>query len=168
MAPGRCSVFSTKLAKGLLQVTKLTLVSFIGRTVPNYIADHVGRFNVMIFMTFCSGIIVLALWLPGRGDSAIITFAVLFGFSSGVGIGLAPVLITNISPMKELGFRMGTILAIAAIGVLTSPPIAGAIAADDGGYTYACVFTSVNFFIATVGIFILRTRLVGWNITAKV
>jgi MFS family permease len=152
-----------------LKRLKLTLISLIGRIVPNYIADKVGRFNVMIVMTLFSSILVLALWLPGRGNGAFITFAVLFGISSGAGIGLGPVLIANISPMKELGFRMGTILAIAAIGTLTSPPIAGVIAAAHGGsYTYAAVFAGISFFVATVGIFILRTLLVGLNLMAKI
>jgi MFS family permease len=122
----------------------------------------------MIVMTILSAVVVLALWLPGRGDGAFISFAVLFGITSGAGIGLGPVLIASISPMKELGFRMGTILAIAAIGTLTSPPIAGAIVADNGGsYTWACVFSGFNFIIAAVGIFILQGRLCDWKLPAK-
>lgn len=167
MVQGGCSVFSAKLTTGFWQGLRLTLISFVGRTVPNYIADHVGRFNVMIIMTLLSGIIVLGLWLPDRGNGATITFAVLFGISSGAGIGLGPVLIASISPMKELGFRMGTIFAIAATGTLTSPPIAGAITADDGGiYTYACLFSGVNFFIAAAGIVIIRIRTVGLDLKA--
>lgn len=143
--------------------------SFFGRTVPNYVADKVGRFNVMIVMVFLSAVVILGLWLPGRGDGALIAFAVLFGITSGAGIGLGPVLITNISPPKELGFRMGTIMSIAAIGTLTSPPIAGAIVTDDGGsYRYAAVFAGVNFLIAGLGIGLLRVRLEGWKINAKI
>lgn len=136
--------------------------------MPNYIADKVGRFNVMVAMTGLSAVVVLALWLPGRGDGAFISFAALFGITSGASIGLGPVLVASISPMKELGFRMGTILAIAAVGALTSPPIAGAIVASDGGsYTWACVFSGLNFIVATVGIFILQGRLCTWKLPTK-
>lgn len=131
-------------------------------------ADKVGRFNVMVVMVLLSAIVVLALWLPGRGDGAFVAFAVLFGLTSGAGIGLGPVLMASISPEGELGFRMGTIMSIAAIGTLTSPPIAGAIVANDGGsYTYAAVFSGVNFLIAALGIGLLRVRIGGWKVTTK-
>ncbi|KAH7156157.1 major facilitator superfamily domain-containing protein [Dactylonectria macrodidyma] len=161
--------YGMKESLAISLVPILNGASFFGRTVPNYVADKVGRFNVMIVMVFVSAILVLGLWLPGRGDGAIIAFAVLFGISSGAGIGLGPVLITNISPPGELGFRMGTIMSIAAIGTLTSPPIAGAIVADDGGsYRFAAVFAGVNFLLAGLGIGLLRVRLEGWKMSAKI
>ncbi|KAM5462374.1 hypothetical protein MauCBS54593_008039 [Microsporum audouinii] len=143
--------------------------SFIGRTVPNVLADKFGRFNVMIIMVVFSLIIVLALWLPGRSEGAIITFAALFGIGSGACIGLGPVLIMGISPIQEVGYRMGTIFAIAGIGALTSPPIGGAIAqiSENGDYNFACVFSGANYFISVVFIIILRARVVGWQITAN-
>lgn len=123
----------------------------------------------MTVMTLLSVILVLALWLPARSNAALITFSALFGISSGAVIGLAPVLIANISPIKELGFRMGTIMAIASVATLTSPPIAGAIvAADDGRYTFACVFSGLSFLVAVLGIALLRGRLSGWMFWVKV
>lgn len=110
----------------------------------------------------------LGLWLPGRSDRAFISFAVLFGITSGAGIGLGPVLIVSVSPRKELGFRMGTILAIAAIGTLTSPRIAGPIVAADGSsYRWACVFSGISFVLAATGILILQGRLCAWKLPAK-
>ncbi|EEQ35755.1 monocarboxylate permease-like protein [Microsporum canis CBS 113480] len=143
--------------------------SFIGRTVPNYLGDRVGRFNVMIVMTLFSTILVLALWLPGRSTGAIFAFAALFGISSGAGIGLGLPLIAHVSPMKEFGFRMGMVVSIASIAMLTSPPIGGAIVARDGGsFTYPCVFSGVNFLISVAGYTALRIRLGGWKIAAKI
>ncbi|KAJ5963702.1 uncharacterized protein N7479_003578 [Penicillium vulpinum] len=158
---------SSHMAWSLVPI--LNGASFFGRTVPNYIADKVGRFNVMLVMTSLSAILVLALWLPSRGNGALITFAALFGITSGAIIGLGPVLIVSISPMNELGYRMGTILAFAAVGTLTSPPIGGAIAADTGGsYTYTCVFSGVSFVMGTIGLAALRVRLSGWGLTTKI
>ncbi|EFE41002.1 hypothetical protein TRV_04294, partial [Trichophyton verrucosum HKI 0517] len=129
-----------RLAYSLVPV--LNGASFIGRTVPNYVGDRIGRFNVMIIMTLFSAILVLALWLPGRSTGAIFAFAALFGISSGAGIGLGLPLIAAVSPMKELGYRMGMIVSIASIATLTSPPIGGAIVArDSGSFTYPCVFS---------------------------
>ncbi|EAW15403.1 putative monocarboxylate transporter [Aspergillus fischeri NRRL 181] len=158
---------SSHMAWSLVPI--LNGASFFGRTMPNYIADKVGRFNVMLVMTSLSAILVLALWLPARGNGALITFAALFGITSGAIIGLGPVLIVSISPMSELGYRMGTVLAFAAVGTLTSPPIRGAIAADSGGsYTYTCVFSAVSFILGTIGLAALRVRLSGWGLTTKI
>ncbi|KAF7547067.1 hypothetical protein G7Z17_g7992 [Cylindrodendrum hubeiense] len=161
--------YGMKESLAISLVPILNGASFFGRTIPNLVADKVGRYNVMVVMLLASAVIVLGLWLPGRGDGALITFAVLFGISSGAGIGLGPVLMTNISPPGEFGFRMGTIMSIAAIGTLTSPPIAGAIVADDGGsYRYAAVFSGVDFLLAAFGMGLLRVRLGGWKLNVKI
>jgi len=74
----------------------------------------------------------------------------------------------GISPMKEVGYRMGTVFAIAGIGTLTSPPIGGAIAARNGGsYVYASVFSGISYAVSLVGIVVLRGRKAGWKLTTK-
>ncbi|KAK9447407.1 MFS general substrate transporter [Limtongia smithiae] len=158
---------STYLALSLVPI--LNGASFVGRTVPNYFADKVGRFNLMIGMSILSTVLVLGLWLPGRGHSAFICFAVFFGISSGACVGLGPVLIASVSPIKELGTRMGTVFAIASGASLSSAPIAAAIVADDGGsYRFAAVFSGVNFFLATICLCILRGCIAGWAVNANV
>ncbi|KAN0102037.1 monocarboxylate permease-like protein [Hyaloscypha variabilis] len=143
--------------------------SFIGRTLPNVLADKYGRFNVMTLMILFSTIIVLGLWLPGHSHAAIIVFAALFGIGSGACIGLGPVLIMNISPMQEAGYRMGTVMAIAGLGTLTSPPIGGAIVARHGGsYVFACVFSGVSYLVSLLGILVLRGRVAEWKVAVKV
>lgn len=77
--------------------------------MPNYVADNVGRFNVMLAMTSLSAILVLAFWLPARGNGALITFAAPFGIASGAIIGLVPVLTFSISRMNEMGYQMGSL-----------------------------------------------------------
>ncbi|KAL5041166.1 hypothetical protein BDW71DRAFT_213274 [Aspergillus fruticulosus] len=158
---------SSSMAFNLIPILNGT--SFLGRTVPNILADKYGRFNVMIIMVLFSMIIILALWLPGRSEATMIAFAMLFGVGSGACIGLGPVLIMGISPIKEVGYRIGTIFAIAGIGALTSPPIGGAIVGrtGHGDFDYACVFSSINYFFSLIFIIILRARLVGWNLMAK-
>ncbi|KAL3429226.1 major facilitator superfamily domain-containing protein [Aspergillus tetrazonus] len=158
---------SSSMAFNLIPILNGT--SFLGRTVPNILAEKYGRFNMMIIMVLFNMIIVLALWLPGRSEATMISFAALFGVGSGACIGLGPVLIMGISPIKEVGYRMGTIFAIAGIGALTSPPIGSAIVgrSKHGDFDYACVFSGINYFFSLVFIVILRARLVGRNLTAK-
>ncbi|RYP49869.1 hypothetical protein DL768_004485 [Monosporascus sp. mg162] len=77
--------------------------SIIGRTVPNALADKVGHFNMMILMSAFTTILILGVWLPISGQAASIAFAVFYGISSGAGIGLAPVLIHQISEVQDMG-----------------------------------------------------------------
>ncbi|KGO39280.1 Major facilitator superfamily domain, general substrate transporter [Penicillium expansum] len=142
--------------------------SFFGRTIPNGLADKYGRFNVLIIMLLFTGVITLALWLPGRSNAANIVFAALFGIGSGTTIGLTPPLVMTLYPPQEIGFRIGLALAIAGIGALTSPPIAGAIAGTDGGsFRFAALFSGMNFMVATILLVWLRGRVSGWNALTK-
>jgi MFS family permease len=143
--------------------------SFLGRTIPNMLADKYGRFNILIVMLVLTNVVLLAVWLPGKSNAAIIVFAALFGVGSGACIGLAPVLIMNLTPShSDVGFRMGAALAVGGIAALTSPPIGGAISARSGGtYDNAFIFAAANGFVATAVLIILRGRAVGWSLFAK-
>lgn len=58
----------------------LNVGSVVGRVLPGYIADHYGVYNVMITTASVTGILCLALWIPGGQSKAGLTvFAVLFG-----------------------------------------------------------------------------------------
>ena len=119
--------------------------SILGRTVPNIIADKVGRFNVMIVMSFFTAVLILALWLPASGNVPIILFAALFGIGSGAGIGLTPALCAQVSPIKDIGVRTGTIFAISSIAALTGSPIGGAIIGDSQGSFRNCqIFAGIS------------------------
>lgn len=115
-----------------------------------------------------SMIIILGSWLPSRSNAAIIVFTLLFGFASGATIGLGPMIALTMSPPNEIGYRMGTAFAVAGLGALTSPPIAGELIARDGGdYVYASVFSGVAYAVSTLVMIILRVRLGGWGLTTK-
>ncbi|KAL5357892.1 major facilitator superfamily domain-containing protein [Aspergillus floccosus] len=143
--------------------------NFLGRTIPNILADKYGRFNILIIMLILTNVVLLAVWLPGKSNAAIIVFAALFGVGSGACIGLAPVLTMNLTPShSDVGFRMGAALAVGGIAALTSPPIGGAISARSGGtYDNAFIFAAANGFVATAVLIILRGRVVGWSLYAK-
>ena len=111
-------------------------------------------------------ILLFGLWLPATGNGPIILFAALFGFFSGSGISLAPVCIASISPLSEIGVRLGVNMAVGAIASVTSPPIAGAILDRSGGsyvnvaiYAGACMGVGILFIIG------VRVQLVGWRLT---
>lgn len=104
----------------------------------------------MVVMSTFTTIIILALWIPATGNAPIIVFAALFGIGSGAGIGLAPALCAQLSPIKDIGVRTGACIAIAAFAALTGSPIGGSIVGDsDGSFTYAIVFAGVSCGIGT-------------------
>lgn len=141
-------------------------VSVIGRTVPNVIADKVGRFNVMIIMSSFTTILILALWLPATGNVPIILFAALFGIGSGAGIGLTPALCAQISPIKDIGVRTGTVFAIASIAALTGSPIGGQIIVDGhGSFRDTAIFAGVSCGTGVALYIAARISLAGLKMT---
>lgn len=116
----------------------------------------------MILMCLFTAVIVLALWLPATGNAPIIVFAALYGFGSGAYalndysflerprltttrfVSLAPSVIAQISDVRQIGVRTGTLFAIISVAALISNPIGGALITRwDGKYTGLQIFAGV-------------------------
>ncbi|KAJ5125307.1 MFS transporter asaE [Penicillium atrosanguineum] len=140
----------------------LNAASIFGRTLPGYLADRVGRYNVMIIFSFLSAILVLALWLPSRSNAPAIVFSALYGFGSGAFVSLAPALIAQISDLREVGVRNGTCFSIISFAALTGTPIGGALVSDvlHGSYTKLQIFCGVVM-LAGATLFIVARVVVG-------
>ncbi|KAL3480633.1 major facilitator superfamily domain-containing protein [Aspergillus californicus] len=161
---------STYLASYLLAI--LNAGSILGRILPPYLADHLGRFNIMILISLLSIILVLALWLPSRTNATAITFATLYGFTSGAAVSLAPALVAQISDIREIGVRSGTYFAIAAFAALTGTPIAGALLPEplEGDYLGMELFCGLSMCLG-VGFYVAARGVVpngGWGFRVKV
>jgi len=113
-----------------LKTVELTYSSIFGRILPGIIGDRFGRYNVMIATTGFSSIIVLALWLPSKGNIPIIIFAVLYGFSSGAFVSMLPSVVAQISDVRQIGVRTGTVFFIVSIAALTGTPIGKSFSAS--------------------------------------
>jgi MFS family permease len=150
-------------------VSILNAASIFGRTIPGYAADKLGRFTVFVSMAFLTSIITLALWIPGYGTAAVVIFAVIFGFSSGCIVSLAPTLIAHLSDVTKIGTRTGTMFSIVAIAVLIGSPIGGQlIIADNGGYVKMQIFSGVLMIVGSVFFLVLRVLVGGWSLGKKV
>ncbi|KAJ5630948.1 MFS transporter asaE [Penicillium longicatenatum] len=158
---------SSNMSQYLIPI--LNAFSIFGRTLPGYLADRLGRFNIMIFFSYLSGILVLALWLPSRGNAPAIVFSALYGFSSGAFVSLAPALIAQISDLREVGVRNGTCFSIISFAALTGTPIGGALVPDvlTGSYTKLQVFAGVVM-IAGATLFVAARIVVGGTKLNKV
>ena len=133
---------SSNLSQYLVPI--LNAASIFGRIIPPAMADHLGRFNVMIGIAGFSAILVLALWIPATSNAPVIVFAALFGFGSGGIISLPPALVAQISDVRKIGTRIGTLFAVISFATLTGSPIGGAmVTAEDGKYTHLQIFSGV-------------------------
>jgi MFS family permease len=123
----------------------------------------------MIIFTIFAGVISLALWLPAGGNAPIIAFAALYGVASGTTLSILPALVAQISDVRELGLRTGTLYAISSFGVLVGSPIAGAIVtAENGGFSGLKIFAGVTILCGAVFTIFSRYSLVGFAIRKKI
>jgi MFS family permease len=158
---------SAQLAGYLLAI--LNAASIFGRTIPGWIADHIGRFNVMIITMVLSGTITLAIWLPARGNAPIIVFTILYGFASGAFVSMAPAVVAQISDIRKIGVRTGTMFMVSSMGALFGNPIGGRlITAANGSYVGLQIFCGVVMLVGAAVFSASRVKLAGFNPKVKV
>ena len=129
----------------------LLACSVFGRIIPGYLGDRFGRFNVTIATTVFSTIIVLALWIPGTSNAAIIVFSILYGFASGAFVAMVAALVAQVSDIRQIGVRNGTNFFVISWAALTGNPIAGALISEHhGGYLGLQLFCGIVIFVGAL------------------
>lgn len=165
-------ISSYALAHGVDQTFAYQLLAILnagsvfGRAVPGYLADHFGRFNVMIVTATICALTCLVIWLPAQSHlGPIIFFALMFGFWSGTGICLTPVCISQICKTEDYGKRYGTCYCIVSFGVLTGTPIAGEILNRQGGnFSGLICFSAVAYLAGAFCFTLARVVSTGWKV----
>lgn len=84
----------------------------LGRLAPAFLADRLGRFNVIVPCTLVAGISTLVLWTFAHSLAAIMLFAVIYGFFSGAFNALVIPCVVQISDVREYGTRIGVLYSI--------------------------------------------------------
>lgn len=108
-------------------LTVLNSMSFLGRVVPGFAADHIGRFNILLTLVTLTLVIMAAVWLPfgSRNQATLYTVVGIFGFGSGGWLSLAPVCAGQLCRTEDYGRFYGTVYSVAAFGVLLTVPVGG-------------------------------------------
>lgn len=150
------------LAQYLLSI--LNAASLFGRLFSGIMGDRIGRFNMFTVVCALTGLWVLALWIPSSGTGGIIAFAALFGFCSGAYVSLIPALVVQISPLREIGLRMGIMFFVGSISGLVTTPISGAILGQDKNWVGVKVFAGVFCLAGTLLVFASRIHHTGWKL----
>ncbi|OAA66539.1 Major facilitator superfamily domain, general substrate transporter [Niveomyces insectorum RCEF 264] len=140
--------------------------SLVGRLLSGWLADRIGKFNTFMLSGYMSGILVLALWIPGKSQPALIAFSSLFGFASGAYVSLLASLVAQVSPHKEMGYRTGLVFLVGSIPGLITSPIAGAILGDfaHGNWVGVQVFAGVLLLVGSSIVLMSRIKYTGFKL----
>ncbi|KAG8762277.1 hypothetical protein FRC11_010136 [Ceratobasidium sp. 423] len=121
----------------------LNAASIFGRTIPNFIADKLGAFNLLTFCSAISGVLIFAMF-GIKSAGALIVFSILYGFFSGAYVSLiSPALISLAKGFHEIGIRMGLAFAIIGFAALVGTPIDGALLARELTWWRPIVFSGI-------------------------
>ncbi|KAK9327830.1 major facilitator superfamily domain-containing protein [Lipomyces starkeyi] len=132
-------------------------VSIIGRILPGLLADKFGRFNTYIIGVYLTAIITVALWIPASGHLPVIIYAAFYGLFSGIAVTVWQPMIAEISPVTEIGARLGAVSAIQGVSSLLGTPVGGAIVThNEGEYWGAAVFAAVMMFAGGTAVLCAR------------
>lgn len=152
----------------------LNSASCIGRYVPGYVADKIGRYNTMIIGSLLALVSVLGLWLPDAltdeppSLGLLITFVVIYGFASGANITLTPICIGQLCSTQDYGRYYASAFTVCSFGCLTSIPIAGNILTATPGsgrerYWGLILFAGLSYIAAFSCFFWVRVRVKGFD-----
>ena len=122
----------------------------------------------MTIVTGLCAVFTLALWIPASTTSAIVSYGVIFGFTSGGYVSIGAPCIAQISDIREIGTRTGTAYLLQALGGLLGSPIAGALVASmHGNYLGLKIFCGISMGFGVFFNCLARYAQVG-NTMAKV
>jgi predicted MFS family arabinose efflux permease len=129
----------------------------LGRIAPAFLSDLLGRFNILFPAAFLSGMASLLFWQFSHSFLTIMLFSGTYGFFSGAFISLVTPCIAQISPVEEIGARIGLLYSVISIPSLIGGPIGGAILnTNNGSYTGIISFSGTT--VVTGSLFILWAR----------
>jgi len=154
--------------------------SCVGRWVPGFLADKLGRFNSMIAALAICSATSLTFWLPAsllepttpQAASAIkalsIVYAITFGFASGSNISLTPVCVGQLCDTNQYGRYYATCYTVVSFSTLTGIPIAGSLIQAAGGQYWGIVVWTALCYVVASGCFVWSRALqVGWKMGVK-
>ncbi|ORX98769.1 major facilitator superfamily domain-containing protein [Clohesyomyces aquaticus] len=156
---------------GFYLISIMNGVSCVGRILPGYLADKIGRFNTLLLMIIFTLLWMLVLWLPFGHTSlpTLYCFTALFGFGTGSWMALTPACIGQLCRAEEFGRYYGTLYFIASLATLVCIPISGELVEVVGPQPMVAFYCAV-LGLSLVSFVFSRWACVGrrWVIKVKV
>ncbi|PVH98705.1 MFS general substrate transporter [Periconia macrospinosa] len=156
---------------GFYLISILNGVSCLGRIMPGYLSDKIGRFNTLFIMVVSTLLVMLVIWLPFGTTSlpALYLFAALFGFGTGGWMALTPACIGQLCRAEEFGRYYGSLYFIASLATLVCIPISGELV-ETVGATPMVGFYCAVLSLSVVSLVFCRWACLGrrWVVRARI
>lgn len=131
--------------------------SLFGRVLPGFIADKIGRLNMLIPMVTATAVVTFGI-IGVSSPAGFIIVSILFGFFSGAVVSLQPVVLASLIPdTRSIGMGIGLSFALSSMAGLAGTPAAGAIVTTSTGFTG--VFAYSGAFIGAGALLFIVARL---------
>ncbi|KAF0316076.1 MFS monocarboxylate [Colletotrichum asianum] len=144
--------------------------SIIGRALPGFVADQIGRFNTIVLTVGLCTISVFAIWLPaGSSWPALLVFTFIFGFASGGNVSLIPACIGQLCDSRDYGRFLSTAMLSASFGTLLGIPLGGlllGIKNQESAWTALILFSGLSYVVSLACYIAARVLAVGWKLNA--
>lgn len=158
-------------ATGFNLISVLNGVSCLGRLLPGYVADKIGRFNTLLIMILFTLLWMLVLWLPLGTSSlaALYSFVALFGFGTGSWMALTPACVGQLCRADEFGRYYGSMYFIASLATLVCVPISGELVETVGPQPMVAFFCAI-LGLSLISFLFSRRACLGrrWTVKVKV
>ncbi|KAG5360740.1 putative transporter MCH4 [Yarrowia sp. B02] len=162
-------------------VTVLCAGATIGRVGPAVMADYLGKFNILVFVSMINGILLFSwmhldkLTLPAGSqgnphtnidsrDAQVIVFAFFYGFFSGALGTFPPFVLPSLAPsMDKVGVCLGQAFLCLGTVSLVANPISGFIIGKSGRYHVVAPYCGAVMLAASGLYVITRINVGGWK-----
>ncbi|KLT42144.1 MFS general substrate transporter [Cutaneotrichosporon oleaginosum] len=123
--------------------------SFVGRIGAGRLADRFGVWLVFGTIPFLTSLTLFAFWVGPVGTAPTIIGLILYGAFSGGWFTLAAAATAAISPIEEIGSRIGMMWNGIAIPMLIGPIVTGRlIETRNNTFMYAGIWTGCTMFLS--------------------
>ncbi|KAF3769374.1 hypothetical protein M406DRAFT_52448 [Cryphonectria parasitica EP155] len=147
-------------------------IGYIGRIVPNFLADRYGCLNVFILILLASTICA-ACWTAVSTQPGLYAWTSCYGIIAAGVQSLFPAALSSLTTdLSRAGVRMGMVFTIVSFATLTGNPIAGAIISASGGKYYGAQVYAASCFLVGGGFLVaartVKSRKIGRGLWVKV
>lgn len=148
----------------------MVIFASVGSIILNFVADHLGRFNMAVFSGLLCVIIQLSVWFTATTAASFWAFAILYGMVIGSFGTLIIAVIVDCVGVERSEIGVGWILFTGSFGGLLGQPFASMIInrTNVPNYQTAIVFAASICFFVTCLMMVLRIMVGGWSILKKV
>ncbi len=141
-------------ASRLLSV--LLISSLAGRVIVGYVADRFTRKNVMALFYFVLAIAIPLLLIP-HSKTAILLFAVVFGFAMGADYVMIPLVAADCFGLAALGKLLALIIMVDSLVQTSGPVMAAYIYDTRRSYNLAWEIITACGLLGAVAIYLIST-----------